>query len=90
RTRTRAAIPCRCGYVCLRHRLYVDPAGRFHAELQRLHGWNGQAGNAPCRAIHVPEARPSLYFGLSLRITFPLNLIGGIRVCTAIAKYCLR
>jgi hypothetical protein len=26
----------------------------------------------------IPEANPSLYFGLSLGITFPLNLLLGI------------
>jgi len=26
----------------------------------------------------IPEAKPSLYFGLSLGITFPLNLLVGI------------
>jgi hypothetical protein len=26
----------------------------------------------------IPEARPSLYFGMSLGITFPLNLLVGI------------
>ena len=26
----------------------------------------------------IPEARPPLYFGLSLGITFPLNLLLGI------------
>jgi hypothetical protein len=26
----------------------------------------------------VPEANPSLYFGLSLGITFPLNILFGI------------
>lgn len=34
----------------------------------------------------IPEASPSLYFGLSLGITFPLNLLVGIPVYTAMAR----
>jgi len=34
----------------------------------------------------VPEANPSLYFGLSLGVTFPLNILLGIPVYTAIAQ----
>lgn len=30
----------------------------------------------------VPEANPSLYFGLSLGVTFPLNLLFGIPIYT--------
>jgi hypothetical protein len=37
----------------------------------------------------VPEARPSLYFGLSLGITFPLNIIVGIPVYAGLAAYVL-
>lgn len=33
----------------------------------------------------LPEANPSLYFGLSLGITFPINILVGIPVYTAIA-----
>ena len=33
----------------------------------------------------LPEANPSLYFGLSLGITFPINILIGIPVYTAIA-----
>lgn len=33
----------------------------------------------------IPEANPSLYFGLSLGITFPLNLLAGIPAYTAVA-----
>jgi uncharacterized protein len=34
----------------------------------------------------IPEASPSLYFGLSLGITFPLNILVGIPLYTAAAK----
>lgn len=34
----------------------------------------------------VPEANPSLYFGMSLGLTFPLNIILGIPVYTAVAR----
>jgi hypothetical protein len=34
----------------------------------------------------VPEANPSLYFGLSLGLTFPLNLIFGIPVYVYFAQ----
>jgi hypothetical protein len=34
----------------------------------------------------VPEANPSLYFGLSLGVTFPLNLLVGIPVYVALAQ----
>lgn len=34
----------------------------------------------------VPEANPSVYFGLSLGITFPLNIIFGIPLYTYVAK----
>jgi hypothetical protein len=34
----------------------------------------------------VPEANPSLYFGLSLGITFPLNILFGIPLYTYVAK----
>lgn len=35
----------------------------------------------------IPEANPSIYFGLSIGITFPLNIILGIPSYAAIAKY---
>lgn len=35
----------------------------------------------------LPEANPSLYFGLSLGITFPINILVGIPVYTAIAHW---
>jgi len=35
----------------------------------------------------IPEANPSIYFGLSIGITFPLNIILGIPLYTWIAKY---
>jgi hypothetical protein len=38
----------------------------------------------------LPEANPSLYFGLSLGVTFPLNLIFGIPAYTALAQHILR
>ena len=34
----------------------------------------------------LPEANPSLYFGLSLGVTFPLNILVGIPLYTAIAQ----
>ena len=34
----------------------------------------------------IPEANPALYFGLSLGITFPLNILVGIAVYTAVAQ----
>lgn len=35
----------------------------------------------------IPEANPSLYFGLSLGLTFPLNLLLGIPLYTALAQW---
>ncbi|MBL8363271.1 MAG: sodium-dependent bicarbonate transport family permease [Rubrivivax sp.] len=35
----------------------------------------------------IPEANPSLYFGLSLGVTFPLNILLGIPVCIAVAQW---
>lgn len=35
----------------------------------------------------IPEAKPSLYFGMSLGITFPLNLILGIPLYAAVAGH---
>ena len=37
----------------------------------------------------IPEANPSLYFGLSLGITFPLNIVGGIPLYIAMARWAL-
>lgn len=37
----------------------------------------------------IPEANPSLYFGLSLGLTFPLNIIFGIPFYATIARICL-
>ena len=37
----------------------------------------------------IPEARPSLYFGLSLGLTFPLNILIGIPVYVAVAQWAL-
>ena len=34
----------------------------------------------------IPEANPALYFGLSLGITFPLNILVGIPAYTAMAQ----
>jgi hypothetical protein len=34
----------------------------------------------------VPEANPALYFGLSLGITFPLNILVGIPLYTWAAE----
>ena len=35
----------------------------------------------------IPEANPSLYFGLSLGITFPLNLLAGIPLYLFVARH---
>ena len=37
----------------------------------------------------IPEANPSLCFGLSLGVTFPLNILVGIPVYTAVARHFL-
>lgn len=37
----------------------------------------------------IPEARPSLYIGMSLGLTFPLNILLGIPVYTAVANHVL-
>ena len=37
----------------------------------------------------IPEANPALYFGLSLGITFPLNILIGIPLYTAMAQHFL-
>ena len=37
----------------------------------------------------LPEANPSLYFGLSLGVTFPLNILAGIPFYTAVAQAAL-
>ncbi|NDC09327.1 MAG: sodium-dependent bicarbonate transport family permease [Oxalobacteraceae bacterium] len=37
----------------------------------------------------IPEANPALYFGLSLGITFPLNILIGIPLYTAVARHFL-
>jgi uncharacterized protein len=37
----------------------------------------------------IPEANPSLYFGLSLGVTFPLNILFGIPLYAFVAKYFL-
>jgi len=37
----------------------------------------------------VPEANPSLYFGLSLGITFPLNILFGIPLYSHVARLVL-
>jgi hypothetical protein len=34
----------------------------------------------------MPEATPSLYFGLSLGVTFPLNILFGIPLYVAVAR----
>jgi hypothetical protein len=35
----------------------------------------------------IPEANPSLYFGLSIGITFPINIIIGIPVYIWLAEF---
>ena len=37
----------------------------------------------------IPEAQPSMYFGLSLGVTFPLNIIVGIPLYVAAARWAL-
>ena len=37
----------------------------------------------------IPEAKPSLYFGLSLGLTFPLNILFGIPIYVSIAHQVL-
>jgi len=37
----------------------------------------------------LPEANPSLYFGLSLGVTFPLNILVGIPLYTTVAQAAL-
>ncbi len=37
----------------------------------------------------IPEANPSLYFGLSLGVTFPVNILFGIALYTQVAKMVL-
>ncbi len=34
----------------------------------------------------IPEANPALYFGLSLGVTFPINILIGIPAYTALAQ----
>jgi hypothetical protein len=34
----------------------------------------------------IPEANPALYFGLSLGVTFPINILLGIPIYTWIAQ----
>jgi hypothetical protein len=35
----------------------------------------------------IPEANPSLYFSLSLGITFPLNILFGIPIYSQVAHW---
>jgi hypothetical protein len=37
----------------------------------------------------IPEANPSLYFGLALGVTFPMNILVGIPIFTQAARYVL-
>lgn len=34
----------------------------------------------------IPEANPPLYFGMSLRVGFPFNILVGIPACIAVAQ----
>jgi len=34
----------------------------------------------------IPEANPAIYFGLSLGLTFPVNILLGIPLYTAVAQ----
>jgi hypothetical protein len=38
----------------------------------------------------LPEAKPALYFGLSLGLTFPLNIVLGIPIYLAVAQLVLK
>ena len=37
----------------------------------------------------IPEASPSLYFGMSLGVSFPFNILVGIPACIAAARWAL-
>jgi hypothetical protein len=37
----------------------------------------------------IPEARPALYFGMSLGVTFPLNILAGIPIYVYAARLAL-
>lgn len=37
----------------------------------------------------IPEANPSLYFGMSLGVSFPFNILVGIPACIAVAQHIL-
>jgi hypothetical protein len=37
----------------------------------------------------IPEANPSLYFGMSLGLTFPFNILVGIPLYVQVAQRCL-
>jgi uncharacterized protein len=37
----------------------------------------------------IPEANPSLYFGLALGVTFPINILLGIPLYAFCAKWAL-
>jgi uncharacterized protein len=40
--------------------------------------------------IAIPEANPSLYFGMSLGVTFPFNILVGIPLYVWAAHHLLR
>ena len=66
-----------------------------------LAGFATQASAQPAAAAHspaaaavpavvrhaIPEANPSLYFSLSLGITFPLNILFGIPLYSQVAHW---
>jgi len=35
--------------------------------------------------VAIPEANPSLYFGMSLGLTFPVNILAGIPLYSSVA-----
>jgi hypothetical protein len=37
----------------------------------------------------IPEANPSLYFGMSLGLTFPFNILLGIPLYAGVARHVL-
>jgi hypothetical protein len=50
-----------------------------------IFGLCGRLTTAVTLRYAIPEANPSLYFGMSLGITFPLNILLGIPFYTSVA-----
>nr|WP_255250054.1 sodium-dependent bicarbonate transport family permease [Polaromonas sp. AET17H-212] len=71
---------------------YAVAAPPVHAGLALLMVLAASASYIAVPAVirhAIPEARPSLYIGMSLGLTFPLNILLGIPVYTAVAKHVL-